>query len=221
MADRDRSLGGFSADSVTPSGLNTYYQIINPAIRPQPNQEVAISSYAIGDDALLASSTTPYYALTGAAIGSASQLTEAPQAIFAVSDPELNLTNSKVLGVNAYGDCAIPLSGNAGFGVNTVQYGQGASYFVGGDFPNINPPTGPPTVPSLAAPTTGDTIPIIFDTAGIVGTAPIYIISLTGQLPHLMALGLQMGHLPSLAILHRELGMRLVLLLLRPTISCL
>ena len=173
MADSDRSLGGFSADAVTPSGLNTYYQIINPAARPQPNADTTISSYAIGDDALLASSTNPYYALTGAAIGSTSQLTTSPQAIFAVSEPQLNLTNSKVLGVGAYGDCAIPLSGNAGFGVGAIQYGQGASYFVEGNSPNINPPTGPPTVPSLAAPTTGDTIPIIFDTAGIAGTTPI------------------------------------------------
>lgn len=173
MATSDRSLGGFSADAVSPSGLNTYYQIINPAPRPQPNADKTISSYAIGDDALVASSTEPYYALTGVGIGSASQLTIDPYTIFPVALPDQDLTNSKVLAVGPYGACSIPLSGNAAFGVGAVQYGQADAYFVQGDNPNINPPTGPPTVPSLAAPTTSDTIPIIFDTAGIAGTAPI------------------------------------------------
>lgn len=182
MATSDRSLGGFSADAVTPSGLNTYYQIINPAATAQPNADVAISKYAIGDDALLASSTEPYYALTGAALPNGNRLSEAPYQ-FPVPDPLLNLTNSKVMGVGPYGTCSIPLSGNAAFGVGAVQYGEAASYFVAGNFPNINPPTGPPTVPSLAAPTTADAIPIIFDTAGIAGTEPISYLFSYGTTP--------------------------------------
>lgn len=182
MATSDRSLGGFSADAVTPSGLNTYYQIINPAATAQPNADIAISKYAIGDDALLASSTEPYYALTGAALPDGSLLSEAPNQ-FPVPDPLLNLTNSKVMGVGPYGTCSIPLSGNAAFGVGAVQYGQGASYFVEGNFPNINPPTGPPTVPSLAGATSIDTIPVIFDTAGISGTEPIVYLCAYGVTP--------------------------------------
>jgi hypothetical protein len=101
-------------------------------------------------------------------------------------------TVSQAFSVGPYGSAAPVKSGAASFGISAIQYGKNSSYFVPnsnagpGPAPPPPPPSGAPNKPpfglGLAAPATQTAIPVIFDTAGIVGT-PTLIYEVAYALP--------------------------------------
>jgi hypothetical protein len=81
------------------------------------------------------------------------------------------------MSVGPYGSATPVTSGKSVYGIEAIQYGKGASYFLpnGGPVPPdpSRAPNQPPSNLSLAAPSTSTIIPVIFDTLGIVGAAPL------------------------------------------------
>jgi len=170
-----QALGSFSCDATTSTGNFPYYQLLSNG------RETAFQPLEC--EALSASSTEPYYAVRGGVPDAPQPIHESP-ASAPFSDPELDLTNSKASRVGRDGESSIISAGTAGYGISAVQYAKDSSYFFGNaDTPPVVRPTGPPGLPSLAAPPTEDTIPIIFDTAGIGGTQPLIYTLLYGTTP--------------------------------------
>ena len=170
-----QATGSFSCDATTSTGNFPYYQLTSNA------RETAFQPLEC--EALTASSTEPYFAVKGG-VPDAPQPIHGSPAPAPYSDPELNLANSKATKVGRDGDSSIISSGTAGYGISAIQYAKNSSYFVANnDTPPVVRPTGPPGLPSLAAPPTQDTIPIIFDTAGVGGTEPLIYTLLYGTTP--------------------------------------
>ena len=186
--------GGFSCDATTPTGNAPYYALAapRPDTPPPPFQPFEC-------EALQASRPYAYYGLNTAPTPLPGQIfptpnsgvvpnpnggsTTAPPIVYPVGQ-----TTSKAFSVGPYGAAAPVASRPAGYAVSAIQYAKNSSYFVptanAGPAPPPPPPSGAPSGPpfgnSLAAPATQTAIPIIFDTAGIIGTPPlIYEVSYT------------------------------------------
>lgn len=167
--------GSFSCDATTSTGNFPYYQLLSNA------RETAFQPLEC--EALSASSTEPYYAVKGG-VPDAPEPIHGPLASAPYAVPGQDLTNSKAFKVGRDGDAAIISAGTAGYGISAVQYAKDSAYFfANNDTPPVVRPTGPPGLPSLAAPPTEDTIPIIFDTDGIGGTPPLIYTLLYGTTP--------------------------------------
>ena len=184
--------GGFSCDATTPTGNAPYYALAAPRPGTPPFQPFEC-------EALQASRPYAYYGLNTAPTPLPGQIfptpnsgvvpnpnggsTTAPPIVYPVGQ-----TTSKAFSVGPYGAAAPVASRPAGYAVSAIQYAKNSSYFVptanAGPAPPPPPPSGAPSGPpfgnSLAAPATQTAIPIIFDTAGIIGTPPlIYEVSYT------------------------------------------
>ena len=158
-----KATGGFSSDATRPSGRISYYQQVQPRQPFVPSIDI-VKPPAANPDALSASSTYPYYVLTGTEAAQPGPLSGAPEPN-PVSNPTENFTNSKAMAVGPYGSSAVPLSGFAGFGISAVQYAKDTPYFQ--PF-SLFPPTPAPAPPDVFAITaTGFTA--YFSSAGISG----------------------------------------------------
>ena len=166
-----QSIGGFSCDSVYPSGASPYYFLNSQPVPFVPNNDIVSppSNQTGNPDTLYASSTSPYYSLNGISGPAPPQPTERPLPSV-VPDPALNYTNSKALTQGPYGSSSAVLSAPAGFAVSGIQYAKDSSYF------RTNAPRGTapsqPLAPEALA-TTKNAITVYFSVAGITGSAPI------------------------------------------------
>ena len=159
-------IGTFYSEAVSASGNEPYYQIVNPV--PQVNQPLV-------PEALIASSSVPYYALKNPPISDPSNITQVPVS-GVVPNPALNISNSKVLGVETYGGAYNILPGAAEFGIQGIQYAKNSSYFESQNASNINPPNFAPSVPEIASvPGSTSIVGVYFNVAGVEAfPAPIY-----------------------------------------------
>ena len=161
--------GSFSADSVSPSGNNPYYDL------KAPLGATNLSYQPLVPESLVASSTTPYYNLVNGSLQQGSNIVLQPNAPQPVSDPVLNTTNSKVLSVGPYGSAYVPLSGAVGYGVSAIQYAKDSSYFVSSGGSGGNAPSAPDDPSAIPIPTTpgGQGFTFFFSNAGETGEPPI------------------------------------------------
>lgn len=159
-------IGTFYSEAISASGNEPYYQIVNPV--PQVNQPLI-------PEALIASSSVPYYALKNPPIGDPSNITQVPVS-GVVPNPALNISNSKVLGVETYGGAYNILPGAAEFGIQGIQYAKNSSYFESQNSTNVNPPNFAPSVPEIASvPGSTSILGVYFNVAGVEGfPAPTY-----------------------------------------------
>ena len=175
-----QALGSFSCDATTSTGNNPYYQLTSAGLMSgfQPFECEALS----------AQSPFPYYGLKTAPADPPGTTRVAPEPgvvpnplVGASTSDQLFLpvgqVTSQATAVGPYGSATPVVSAAATFGISATQYGKDASYFLpnGGPVPPdpSNAPNQPPSNLSLAAPSTSTIIPVIFDTLGIVGAAPL------------------------------------------------
>lgn len=164
-----QATGTFSADAVSPSGNNPYYDLKAPQGTPKLYQPLV-------PEGLNPSSTTPFYNLVSGSLQQSSSVSTAPVAVYGVANPVLGYTNSKALAVSAYGAAGVPLSGAVGYGVGATQYAKDSSYFVlsggnQGDAPS--PPEIPFVFPSPTVPG-GQGLFAYLNVANETGEQPIY-----------------------------------------------
>jgi len=182
----NQTIGGFSCDATTPSGNAPYYAL---AARPgtPPFQPLECES-------LQASRPYAYYGLETAPTPLPGQRFPTPN-VGVVPNPDggsttappivypVGQTTSKAFSVGPYGSAAPVQSSPASYAMSAIQYAKNSSYFVPTANAGPNPPppppppsgapSGPPFGIALAAPATQTAIPVIFDTAGIIGTPPL------------------------------------------------
>jgi len=170
-----QTIGGFSCDATTPSGNSPYYQLTSPPTAPiyQP----------LECESLSAQGPFPYYALNTSPDITPVQLQPHPDT-GVVPNPSggseaggplffpVGQTTSQAFSVGPYGGAAPVSSGQVGYGISALQYAKNSSYFVpaSSTIPPGQPPSEAPYGLALAAPAITDTIPVIFSTAGIVGS---------------------------------------------------
>lgn len=161
--------GSFSCDSISPSGNQPYYDLVAPQGGPKPYQPLV-------PDALVASSTQPYYTLVSGSLQQNSNIRDNPVASYPVADPIQGYTNSKALTVNPQGfGASVSLPGAVGYAVSAVQYAKNTSYFVESGGFQGNAPSQPPPPNSFPLATTpgGQGLVLFFSNAGITGEDPI------------------------------------------------
>jgi len=190
----NQTIGGFSCDATTPSGNAPYYALVSqPPVDQQLYQPLEC-------EALQASRPYSYYGLDTAPAPLPGQTFPHPD-VGVVPNPDggrvtgptivypVGQTTSKAFSVGPYGEVKCVASRPASYAMSAIQYAKDSSYLVpaagAGPAPPPPPPSGapsgPPTVPALAAPVTQTAIPLIFDTAGITGT-PTLIYEITYSL---------------------------------------
>jgi hypothetical protein len=168
-----QALGGFSCDSVSPSGNNPYYDIKAPTGATTLFQPIV-------PEALVASSTTPFYNLVTGSLQQGSDITTAPlPGPLSDPDPLVGWTNSKAMGVSVSGAANIPVPGAVGYGVSALQYAKDSSYFALSSGGSQGTPPSAPDAPIVfpgdvrAGATTLHASTFYFDSSNVTGENPI------------------------------------------------
>lgn len=180
----NQTIGGFSCDATTPSGNAPYYALVSPVpVDQQTFQPLECES-------LQATRPFSYYGLNTDPRPLPGQVFPHPD-VGVVPNPNggkvtqppivypVGQTTSKAFSVGPYGEVKCVASRPASYAMSAIQYAKDSSYLV----PTSSAPPDPPSPGNrpnkapfglaLAAPVTETAIPVIFDTAGIVGAPPL------------------------------------------------